>query len=84
MLIQILFKVTALLRSTPETFFPYSVQAANKVTENKKVDLQNAAEAATEAKAAAETIQNRQTSLLFKYPYHMEASIYTSASLLLP
>lgn len=42
---------------------------------------QNALAAAREAKKAAETIKNRQTSLLFKHSHHVEASIYTSAQL---
>lgn len=47
--------------------------------------IQNAAAAVTEAnKKAAEIIQNRRISPLFKYLDHMEASIYTSAGLFLP
>lgn len=49
------------------------------------MEIQNAAAAVTEDnKKAAEITQIRQTSPLFKYLDHMEASIYTSARLFLP
>lgn len=76
----------AFLRSTQKHFFPYKVLVAPHVLhERKEMGIQNAAAAVTEAnKKAAEIIQNRRISPLFKYLDHMEASIYTSARLFLP